>query len=114
MCAIEDVFARYHRMIGDETLWIPGTDHAGISTQVVVEKKLAKEGKNRQQMGRAENAGLDAGQLPDPGICTSRAEFLGQRCLGQRTHVGKIEQKYLGYRYQGRKGNSCEVPCLFE
>lgn len=53
MCAIEDVFARYHRMIGDETLWIPGTDHAGISTQVVVEKKLAKEGKNRQQMGRA-------------------------------------------------------------
>lgn len=52
MCAIEDVFVRYHRMIGDETLWVPGTDHAGISTQVVVEKKLLKEGKSRQELGR--------------------------------------------------------------
>lgn len=40
---LEDIMTRYHRMKGDETLWVPGTDHAGISTQVQVEKKLAKE-----------------------------------------------------------------------
>ncbi|HEX2350296.1 MAG TPA: valine--tRNA ligase [Ktedonobacterales bacterium] len=50
--ALEDVMIRYHRMIGDETLWVPGEDHAGISTQNVVEKQLAKEGKTRQQIGR--------------------------------------------------------------
>lgn len=49
---VEDIMVRYHRMLGDETLWLPGTDHAGISTQAVVEKKLAKEGKNRVEMGR--------------------------------------------------------------
>ena len=50
--ALEDVMIRYHRMLGDETLWVPGEDHAGISTQNVVEKALAKEGKTRQQIGR--------------------------------------------------------------
>src|SRR3989344_3082459 len=45
--AIEDILIRYHRMIGDSTLWLPGTDHAGIETQYVFEKKLAKEGKSR-------------------------------------------------------------------
>ncbi|HEY8326432.1 MAG TPA: valine--tRNA ligase [Ktedonobacterales bacterium] len=50
--ALEDVMIRYHRMLGDETLWVPGEDHAGISTQNVVEKQLAKEGKTRQQLGR--------------------------------------------------------------
>lgn len=43
MIAIQDVMVRYHRMKGDETLWVPGTDHAGISTQNVVVKNLAKE-----------------------------------------------------------------------
>ncbi|MGH2505390.1 MAG: class I tRNA ligase family protein, partial [Ktedonobacterales bacterium] len=50
--ALEDVMIRYHRMLCDETLWVPGEDHAGISTQNVVEKQLAKEGKTRQQLGR--------------------------------------------------------------
>lgn len=40
---VEDIMARYHRMRGDETLWIPGTDHAGIATQAKVEQKLAAE-----------------------------------------------------------------------
>ncbi|HEX8731602.1 MAG TPA: valine--tRNA ligase [Ktedonobacterales bacterium] len=49
---LEDIMIRYHRMIGDETLWVPGEDHAGISTQTVVEKAIAKEGTNRHEMGR--------------------------------------------------------------
>lgn len=44
---IEDIMIRYHRMIGDETLWLPGTDHAGIETQFVFEKKLKKQKKSR-------------------------------------------------------------------
>lgn|GEM_PF-701889 len=50
MLAIEDVMVRYHRMKGDETLWVPGTDHAGISTQNVVAKNLQKEGIHREDL----------------------------------------------------------------
>jgi len=49
---IQDILIRYQRMRGANALWIPGTDHAGIATQNVVEKKLAKEGKKRQDLGR--------------------------------------------------------------
>lgn len=52
--SLEDIMVRYHRMKGDETVWIPWTDHAWIATQNVVEKKLAKEWKNRVEMGREE------------------------------------------------------------
>ena len=51
---IQDILTRYHRLCGDETLYVPGTDHAGIATQTVVERKLAKEGKKRREMGREE------------------------------------------------------------
>ena len=51
---IQDVLIRYKRMCGYDTLWIPGTDHAGIATQNVVEKKLAKIGKSRFHLGREE------------------------------------------------------------
>ncbi len=50
--SIEDIMTRYHRLRGDATLWIPGTDHAGIATQAQVEKRLEKNGKNRKEMGR--------------------------------------------------------------
>ncbi len=50
--AIEDVLIRYHRMKGEPTLWLPGADHAGIETQYVFEKKLAKEGKSRFDFDR--------------------------------------------------------------
>ncbi len=51
--AIEDLLIRYHRLLGERALWIPGTDHAAIATQNVVEKKLLKElGKTRQELGR--------------------------------------------------------------
>ena len=49
---LQDVLIRLKRMQGYNVLWQPGTDHAGISTQMVVEKKLKKEGKNRRDMGR--------------------------------------------------------------
>ena len=47
-----DTLTRWHRMRGDATLWQPGTDHAGIATQMVVERQLAAEGKHRLDLGR--------------------------------------------------------------
>ena len=52
MLAIEDLMIRYHRMKGDKALWIPGTDHAAIATNAIVEKQLAKEGKTKNDLGR--------------------------------------------------------------
>jgi len=49
---IMDALIRYHRMKGDNTLWQPGTDHAGIATQMVVERQLEAEGKTRHDLGR--------------------------------------------------------------
>ena len=50
--AITDALVRWHRMQGDPTLWLPGEDHAGIATQNVIERELAKEGLTRQDLGR--------------------------------------------------------------
>ncbi|MBV9086190.1 MAG: class I tRNA ligase family protein, partial [Acidobacteriaceae bacterium] len=47
-----DIVTRWHRMRGHLTLWLPGTDHAGIATQMMVERQLASEGKNRSDIGR--------------------------------------------------------------
>jgi valyl-tRNA synthetase len=52
--SMEDLMIRYHRMKGVPTLWVPGTDHAGIATQLQVEKALAKEGLTREEIGREE------------------------------------------------------------
>ncbi len=52
--SMEDLMIRYHRMKGYSTLWVPGSDHAGIATQLQVEKALAKEGLTREQIGREE------------------------------------------------------------
>jgi len=49
-----DVTVRWHRMRGDDTLWLPGTDHAGIATQMVVDRQLKAEGIDRFQLGREE------------------------------------------------------------
>jgi len=50
--AIQDVLIRFMRIKGYASLWMPGTDHAGIATQNVVERQLAKEGRRRQDIGR--------------------------------------------------------------
>ncbi len=47
-----DILTRWHRMLGDVSLWVPGTDHAGIATQMMVERQLASEGISRQELGR--------------------------------------------------------------
>ena len=49
---IMDGLTRFHRMKGDNTLWVPGTDHAGIATQIVVERQLAEQGVSRHDLGR--------------------------------------------------------------
>ncbi len=49
---VMDTLTRYHRMLGDNTLWVPGTDHAGIATQIVVERQLQAQGVNRHELGR--------------------------------------------------------------
>ena len=49
---IMDALTRYHRMRGDNTLWLPGTDHAGIATQIVVERQLHDQGQSRHDIGR--------------------------------------------------------------
>ena len=49
---IMDALTRYHRMRGDNTLWLPGTDHAGIATQIVVERQLDAQGMSRHDLGR--------------------------------------------------------------
>ncbi len=55
-----DIIVRWHRMRGFLTLWLPGTDHAGIATQMMVERQLASEGKKRRDMGR-ENSSSGCG-----------------------------------------------------
>ena len=49
---LQDILIRWHRMMGDVTLWVPGTDHAGIATQNKVEQELTLEGKTRFDLGR--------------------------------------------------------------
>src|SRR5438128_9726339 len=50
---LQDILIRWHRMQGDNTMWMPGTDHAGIATQTVVEKRVLKEeGRKRTDFGR--------------------------------------------------------------
>ena len=50
--SLQDILVRYHRMLGEPTLWVPGTDHAGIATQHVVEKRLRAAGVDRRDLGR--------------------------------------------------------------
>ncbi|MCL2804480.1 MAG: valine--tRNA ligase [Treponema sp.] len=50
--SLQDIIVRFHRMTGAPTLWVPGTDHAGIATQNVVERKLKEQGKSRRELGR--------------------------------------------------------------
>ncbi len=54
MYVIEDIMARYHRMLGEPTLWLPGFDHASIAVEYLVSKQLAKEGKTKKEVGREE------------------------------------------------------------
>lgn len=79
--SMEDLMIRYHRMKGVPTLWVPGTDHAGIATQLQVEKALAKEGLTREQIGREEFLRRTwAWKEKYGGIITRQIRRLGASC----------------------------------
>jgi valyl-tRNA synthetase len=79
---LQDALARYHRMKGDAVLWVPGTDHAGIATQMVVERNLAAEGNiGRRDMGR--DAFIErvwAWKAQSGGTITQQLRRLGASC----------------------------------
>ena len=79
---LQDVLARYHRMKGDAVLWLPGTDHAGIATQMVVERQLAAEGNiGRRDMTREEFVDrVWAWKAQSGGTITQQLRRLGASC----------------------------------
>ncbi|HEX7976636.1 MAG TPA: valine--tRNA ligase, partial [Anaerolineales bacterium] len=78
---MEDLMIRYHRMKGLPTLWVPGTDHAGIATQLQVERMLAREGTSREQVGREEFLRRTwAWKEKYGGIITRQIRRLGASC----------------------------------
>ncbi len=82
---LQDILTRYHRMSGHNTLWVPGTDHAGIATQNVVERQLAAEGKTRDDLGR--DAFIDrvwAWRAEKGGTIINQLQKLGASCDWQR------------------------------
>ena len=94
---IMDGLTRYHRMLGENTLWVPGTDHAGIATQIVVERQLDAQGMSRHDLGREEfleaRVGVEAGIRLDhheSGAAPRRIDRLVARILHDgRQDVGR-------------------------
>jgi len=83
--SVEDLMIRYHRMKGIPTLWVPGSDHAGIATQLQVEKLLAREGLTRESIGREEFLRRTwAWKDKYGGIITQQIRRLGASCDWQR------------------------------
>ena len=75
---IMDSLTRYHRMKGDNTLWVPGSDHAGIATQIVVERQLQEQKVSRHDLGRrtswrACGSGRRSRATPSPSRCAAWA-----------------------------------------
>ncbi len=79
--SLEDLMIRYHRMKGMPTLWVPGSDHAGIATHLQIEKALRLEGLSREQIGREEFLKRAwAWKEKYGGIITSQIRRLGASC----------------------------------
>ncbi len=113
---IQDILIRWRRLQGYKTLWLPGTDHAGIATQVVVEKELKKEGRNRFDLGREkfiERIWQWKGKYGD--IILDQLKKLGASCDWSRTrftmdedYIKATEQTFShyykkGWIYQGER-----------
>ncbi|HSX09272.1 MAG TPA: valine--tRNA ligase [Candidatus Saccharimonadales bacterium] len=113
MIAIEDLLIRWHRMKGDPTLWVPGTDHAGTETQITFEKQLKKEGKSRFHYSREElyneiwkfvqnNKGQIEGQMKEMGASVdwSRYTFTLDKKVIETVHntFAKMVKDKLVYR----------------
>lgn len=97
MLTIEDIMVRYKRMQGFKTLWLPGTDHAAIATQSKVEKEISKkEGKNRNDIGRAELLRLiDTFAKESHDTITSQIKVLGASCDWSREAFTLDKQRTL-------------------
>ena len=79
--SMEDLMIRYHRMKGEPTLWVPGVDHAGIATQLQVERKLREEGTSREALGREKFLERTwAWKEKYGGIITQQIRRLGASC----------------------------------
>jgi len=113
---IMDTLIRYHRMKGDNTLWQPGTDHAGIATQMVVERQLSQEGKTRHDLGRdaftervwkwkAESGGTITRQLRRMGASPdwSRERFTMDEGLSDAVHEVFIKLYEEDLIYRGKR-----------
>ena len=84
---IMDALTRYHRMRGLNTLWLPGTDHAGIATQIVVERQLEGQGTSREQLGREKFVEqVWAWKEQSGSTITAQMRRLGASCDWQREY----------------------------
>ncbi|HEY3460013.1 MAG TPA: class I tRNA ligase family protein, partial [Casimicrobiaceae bacterium] len=83
---VQDVIMRWRRMAGDEALWVPGTDHAGIATQNVIERQLAQEGRTRFDLGRDAFVERTATFVAETGgVILKQLEAIGASCDWTRT-----------------------------
>jgi len=111
-----DTLTRYHRMRGDDTLWQPGTDHAGIATQMVVERQLEAQGKRRADLGReafvervwqwkAQSGGIMAGQMRRLGdsVDWSRDRFTMDAGLSRAVTEVFVRLHDEGLIYRGKR-----------
>ncbi|MBU4082879.1 class I tRNA ligase family protein, partial [Patescibacteria group bacterium] len=121
---IQDVLIRWKRMQGFKTLWVPGTDHAGIATQNVVEKKLKKEGLNRHILGkekflekiwewREEYGDLILEQLKKMGSSCdwSRTAFTMDESYQDAVKAAFLHYYKKGWIYQGERVINWCVKC---
>ncbi len=112
---IEDILARWKRMRGHRVLWVPGTDHAGIATQMVVERQLAKEGVRRADLGRErfiervwawrrDSGDMILGQLRKLGCSLdwSRLRFTMDEDLSRAVRHAFVQLYRDGLIYKGR------------
>ena len=111
-----DVLTRYHRMRGEETLWQPGTDHAGIATQMVVERQLEAEGADRLSLGRegflqrvwhwkAQSGGTISAQMRRLGssVDWSRERFTMDADLSRAVTEVFVRLHEEGHIYRGKR-----------
>lgn len=113
---IMDTMVRYHRMCGDRTLWQPGTDHAGIATQMIVERQLSAEGLSRHDLGRekfldrvwewkAKSGGFITGQIRRLGssVDWSRERFTMDEDLSKAVLEAFVRLHEDGLIYRGKR-----------
>jgi len=113
--ALIDVLVRYHRMRGYNTLWLPGTDHASIAVQTILEKQLKAEGKSRNDLGRAaflerawqwkaESGGTIVNQLRRLGVSVdwSRERFTMDAGLSKAVLTAFVQLYKEGLIYRGK------------